>query len=209
MQGTPVSRVGQCTGQRYQITTMQSPTDCHSCLYRRIADFFLTCSTSDSDLKCPGDTLFALGCGRLFEGDAKTMWNSLSKMLPLPADTQVYCAHEYTQSNARFAVSVDPNNTALQERKGRIDGARSRVGPYFQTHPHQRVTGDSSCPSWLAWLCLKNASQVRFQSSTPNGCAAVVSVLTRSRFMTSSQNVALLFPSRPSCVTSQEMQLSE
>ena len=44
-----------------------------------------------------GDTLFALGCGRLFEGDARTMWASLSKLLPLPDETRVYCAHEYTQ----------------------------------------------------------------------------------------------------------------
>lgn len=83
---------------------------------------------SSADDSCAvGDTLFALGCGRLFEGDAQMMWLSLSKLLPLPADTLVYCAHEYSQSNARFAVSVDPNNAALQDRKKRIDEARSRV----------------------------------------------------------------------------------
>lgn len=74
-----------------------------------------------------GDTLFALGCGRTFEGDAQTMWSSLSKLAALPRDTQVYCAHEYTQSNARFAVHVDPDNKALQARKQQIDDARSRV----------------------------------------------------------------------------------
>jgi hydroxyacylglutathione hydrolase len=75
-----------------------------------------------------GDTLFALGCGRLFEGDPPTMWSSLSKLLPLPRDTLVYCAHEYTQSNARFAVHIDPNNQALAARKAAIDEARSKVG---------------------------------------------------------------------------------
>lgn len=55
------------------------------------------------------------------------MWASLSKLLPLPRDTLVYCAHEYTQSNARFAVTVDPNNDALQKRKEAIDAARKKV----------------------------------------------------------------------------------
>lgn len=75
-----------------------------------------------------GDTLFALGCGRLFEGDPQTMWTSLSKLKVLPGSTRVYCAHEYTQSNARFAVSVDPNNQQLQERSKAIDAARQQVG---------------------------------------------------------------------------------
>src|SRR5207237_3675504 len=54
-----------------------------------------------------GDTLFALGCGRLFEGDPKQMWTSLQRLAALPDETRVYCAHEYTASNARFALSVD------------------------------------------------------------------------------------------------------
>lgn len=75
-----------------------------------------------------GDTLFALGCGKLFEGHPEMMWTSLSKLLPLPRDTNVYCAHEYTQSNARFAVHIDPKNEALQRRKEAIDEARKKVG---------------------------------------------------------------------------------
>lgn len=94
----------------------------------------------------PGDTLFALGCGRLLEGDAATMWTSLSKLLPLPRDTAVYCAHEYTASNARFAVHIDPNNAALRERKQRIDEARGRgeatvpslLGEELDTNPFLR-----------------------------------------------------------------------
>ncbi|HTJ97432.1 MAG TPA: hydroxyacylglutathione hydrolase, partial [Rhodocyclaceae bacterium] len=63
-----------------------------------------------------GDTLFAGGCGRIFDGTAQQMWHSLSKLAALPADTRVYCAHEYTQSNMRFALAVEPGNSALQER---------------------------------------------------------------------------------------------
>ncbi|CAL8469406.1 g8947 [Coccomyxa elongata] len=74
----------------------------------------------------PGDTLFALGCGRLFEGTPKQMWTSLSKLTPLPHNTWVFCAHEYTQSNAKFAVAIDKDNAKLQERKRLIDEQRSR-----------------------------------------------------------------------------------
>lgn len=60
-----------------------------------------------------GDALFALGCGRLFEGDPKMMWTSLSRLKALPPETVIYCAHEYTAANAKFALSVDPQNPAL------------------------------------------------------------------------------------------------
>ncbi|HWU84114.1 MAG TPA: hydroxyacylglutathione hydrolase, partial [Rhodocyclaceae bacterium] len=63
-----------------------------------------------------GDTLFAAGCGRIFEGTPQQMFNSLNKLAALPADTRVYCAHEYTQSNLRFALAVEPDNAALQQR---------------------------------------------------------------------------------------------
>ncbi|MCW2246781.1 hydroxyacylglutathione hydrolase [Azospirillum fermentarium] len=76
-----------------------------------------------------GDTLFALGCGRLFEGTAEQMWDSLSRLRALPAGTRVYCAHEYTLSNARFAVTVDPDNAALARRADAIKAARGRGEP--------------------------------------------------------------------------------
>jgi hydroxyacylglutathione hydrolase len=63
-----------------------------------------------------GDTLFAGGCGRLFEGDAAMMLRSLSKLLVLPDDTKVYFGHEYTEKNLRFALTLEPNNTALREK---------------------------------------------------------------------------------------------
>lgn len=76
-----------------------------------------------------GDALFALGCGRLFEGTPQQMWASLQKLAALPDDTTLYCAHEYTQSNARFAVTVDPDNAALQARVAEIDQLRAGGKP--------------------------------------------------------------------------------
>lgn len=76
-----------------------------------------------------GDTIFALGCGRLFEGTPEQMWASLSKIAAMPAETKLYCAHEYTQSNARFAVTVDPQNDALLRRADEIDAKRLRSKP--------------------------------------------------------------------------------
>lgn len=83
----------------------------------------------DQSLVFTGDTLFTLGCGRLFEGDAATMWQSLSKLIALPSDTWVYGSHEYTQANAKFALSVDPNNQALQQRAEQINKLRAENKP--------------------------------------------------------------------------------
>ncbi len=76
-----------------------------------------------------GDALFALGCGRLFEGTPQQMWASLQKLTALPDDTTLYCAHEYTQSNARFAITIDPMNRALQARIAEIDKLRAEGKP--------------------------------------------------------------------------------
>ncbi len=75
------------------------------------------------------DTLFSLGCGRLFEGTAEQMWNSMSKFLPLPDETRVYCGHEYTLSNAEFAVTVDPDNEALAARAAEVRRLREAGTP--------------------------------------------------------------------------------
>lgn len=98
-----------------------------------------------------GDTLFALGCGRLFEGTAQQMWTSLQKLMALPPETRVYCAHEYTQSNARFALSVDPENAALVARAKEIDAMRAKgiptvpssIGLELATNPFLRPTSES------------------------------------------------------------------
>jgi len=75
------------------------------------------------------DSLMALGCGRLFEGTPEQMWQSLSKLINLPAMTMVYSGHEYTASNASFAHSVEPNNPALKNRILQIIEARSQNMP--------------------------------------------------------------------------------
>ena len=74
-----------------------------------------------------------MGCGRLFEGTAEQMWDSLSKLMTLPPETVVYCAHEYTQANAKFALSVDPENGELVERVKEIDGMRAQGLPTVPT----------------------------------------------------------------------------
>lgn len=83
---------------------------------------------SDDALFC-GDALFALGCGRLFEGTPSQMWRSLQKLMDLPDNTRVFCAHEYTEANAAFALTVEPQNDALQSRAREIDDLRSRNEP--------------------------------------------------------------------------------
>jgi hydroxyacylglutathione hydrolase len=76
-----------------------------------------------------GDTLFSIGCGRLFEGTPQQMWESLSALRALPLETRVYCAHEYTQSNVRFALSVDPDNAALRDRADEVGRLREAGRP--------------------------------------------------------------------------------
>jgi len=83
-----------------------------------------------------GDTLFSLGCGRLFEGSPEQMWDSLRKLRDLPGDTRIYCGHEYTNSNADFALDIDPGNAAL---KRQADGILA-----------QRQNGQPTIPALLA-----------------------------------------------------------
>lgn len=83
---------------------------------------------ADRALFC-GDTMFAMGCGRLLGGTAEQMWNSLSRIRDLPDDTRVYCAHEYTAANGRFALTMEPNNQALVERMARVRELRRAGTP--------------------------------------------------------------------------------
>jgi hydroxyacylglutathione hydrolase len=100
---------------------------------------------TDAALFC-GDTLFALGCGRLFEGSAEQMWRSLERLRVLPPEAKVFCAHEYTQANARFAATMEPGNAALRERMSRVDQLRregratvpSSLGEELATNPFLR-----------------------------------------------------------------------
>jgi hydroxyacylglutathione hydrolase len=91
---------------------------------------------ADGEILCSGDTLFSLGCGRLTEGTAAEMFASLRKLAALPGGTKVCCGHEYTESNARFALSVDANNAALKARTE-------------QAH-QQRAAGVPTVPSTMA-----------------------------------------------------------
>lgn len=86
----------------------------------------------DGALFC-GDTLFAMGCGRLFEGTPDEMWSSLTKLMALPDETIVYCAHEYTMANGKFALTVDPNNLDLQARMREVEDLRARDIPTVPT----------------------------------------------------------------------------
>jgi hydroxyacylglutathione hydrolase len=91
---------------------------------------------ADGEILLSGDTLFSLGCGRLIEGTAAEMFASLHKLAALPGGTKVCCGHEYTESNARFALSVDSNNAALKARTE-------------QAH-QQRASGQPTVPSTMA-----------------------------------------------------------
>jgi hydroxyacylglutathione hydrolase len=80
-----------------------------------------------------GDTLFAMGCGRLFEGTAAQMWRNMERLAALPPETKIYCAHEYTQSNGRYARVAEPDNDAIAERMRDVDAARARGEPTVPT----------------------------------------------------------------------------
>jgi hydroxyacylglutathione hydrolase len=80
-----------------------------------------------------GDTLFAMGCGRVLEGTAETMWRSLEKLMALPPSTRVYCGHEYTLANAKFGVTIEPENEALQRRCREVEALRATSQPTLPT----------------------------------------------------------------------------
>lgn len=87
----------------------------------------------DDGVAFTADTLFALGCGRLFERPAPVMFESMKKLAALPAATVIYCGHEYTLANARFALTIDPTNSALKERVARIEKLRADDKPTLPT----------------------------------------------------------------------------
>jgi len=80
---------------------------------------------ADDDVVFVGDTLFAMGCGRLFEGTAAQMFANMQRLGALPGETRVYCAHEYTQSNGRYALIAEPDNAAIRDRMDAVDRARA------------------------------------------------------------------------------------
>jgi len=111
-----------------------------------------------------GDTLFAMGCGRLFEGSPDQMWDSLQKILSWPDDTRIYCAHEYTLANARFALTLEPDNMALISRAREVASLRREgrptvptvLGQEKETNPFLR----SASPGLKATIGLVEADEV-------------------------------------------------
>src|SRR5215510_1626892 len=117
-----------------------------------------------ADVAFVGDTLFAIGCGRVIEGNAQMMWQSLQKLMGLPKATSIYCGHEYTQANARFALTIEPENEALQQRAKVVDQMRAAgratlpttIGLELETNPFlrpgspaiQRRLGMTGKPHW-------------------------------------------------------------
>ncbi|WP_299958293.1 hydroxyacylglutathione hydrolase [uncultured Roseobacter sp.] len=101
-------------GHRVQVLDVPGHTIGHIAYYVAAAGAVFT-----------ADSLMALGCGRLFEGSAEQMWGSLSRLMALPADTIVCSGHEYTASNAKFALTIDPHNTELISRSDAIAAARA------------------------------------------------------------------------------------
>ena len=110
--------------------------------------FHLPDGFSDGQGACfVGDTLFTLGCGKLFEGTAAQMWESFNKVLGLPEDTKLYCAHEYTLSNAKFAQAVDGGRPELERAVARYTAMRERGEATVPTTVGaERATN----PFWLA-----------------------------------------------------------
>ena len=109
-------------GETAQVISTPGHTAGHVCYYFPASKVAFT-----------ADTLFALGCGRLLEGSAQAMYESLKKLAALPADTTVYCGHEYTLANARFALTIDPGNAALQARAKKIEALRAQDKPTLPT----------------------------------------------------------------------------
>ncbi len=86
-----------------------------------------------ADMAFVGDSVFALGCGRMFEGEAEQFWHSLDRIRQLPEHTMLYCAHEYTAANAKFALHADPDNAELKLYAARVEEQRARGEPTVPT----------------------------------------------------------------------------
>ena len=99
----------------------------------------------DDGIVFVGDTLFSVGCGKLLEGDAKTMWSSLTKLAKLPPETKLYCGHEYTDNNCRFALTVEPENEALRARAAEA-AALAEKGEPASAHDHRAGACHQSVP---------------------------------------------------------------
>ena len=124
-----------------------------------IAFFF-----SEKKIAFTGDTLFSLGCGRVFEGTHEEMFNSLNKIKNLPLDTKIYCGHEYTKSNLNFCLKYDSKNTFLKEKKIDIQKKLSSNQPTIPTTLSQEIKTNiflrCNDPEIKRTLDLKDSSEI-------------------------------------------------
>lgn len=116
----------------------------------------------DHDVLFCGDTLFSSGCGRLFEGTASDMYDSLNKLKSLPAETLVYCTHEYTQANLDFAKAVEPNNQAIAKRISDVAALRNENTPSVPT----TLGLELKVNPFLRWDAPEVIEQASIQSET-------------------------------------------
>ena len=120
-----------------------------------------------------GDTLFACGCGRLFEGTPAQMHTSLSALMALPDDTKVYCTHEYTMSNIRFALAVEPGNAALQARAERDAATRAAGQP---TLPSSIALEKATNP-FVRWAAPEVIAAAQGKNPAANDAVAVFAAI--------------------------------
>ncbi|MFQ5902568.1 MAG: hydroxyacylglutathione hydrolase [Candidatus Binatia bacterium] len=124
-----------------------------------------------------GDTLFVAGCGRLFEGTAEQMHNSLNKLKDLPADTLVYCGHEYTEKNLKFAMTLEPNNKKLAEKMERVRSLRAKgISTVPSTMGEERETNP-----FLRWD--SEEIQESLKNKIPNSTLDPISVFAKVRVL--------------------------
>ncbi len=133
--------------------------------------YYLPASTSSAGVVFTGDTLFVNGCGRLFSGDAQSLWQSLRTLAALPDETLVYCGHEYAEENYRFALTIEPDNTAIRTRLHETQqalrkglptvpstiGREKQFNPFLRadTTPIRRVLSMPDAPAWEVFAELR------------------------------------------------------
>lgn len=142
-------------GEHFQIIEVPGHTADHIAYYNE--------QPKDHDILFCGDTLFSSGCGRLFEGTAAQMYESLAKLKSLPAETLVYCTHEYTEANLNFAQAVEPNNQDIKARIAQVQTLRANNEPSVPT----TLGLELRVNPFLRWSAPEVIEQASNQSDTP------------------------------------------
>jgi hydroxyacylglutathione hydrolase len=140
-----------------------------------LAYYFEHGTAADRPAVFSGDTLFAAGCGRLFEGSPDQMMQSLSKLAALPDATEVYCGHEYTEKNLRFAHELEPTNRDIAEKLERVRGLRSQGQPSVPT----TIADEKRTNPFLRWESPE--LQATLRARFPDLPAAPVAIFAKTR----------------------------